>query len=61
MPLRLAARSVKLMTHDPTFGLDTFLLARTHSASQAAVNVFLQVVGGLLAVWVGYQFGAKTA
>jgi len=41
-----------------TFGLDTFLLARTHSAGQAALNVALQVVGGLAAVWLGYQLGA---
>jgi CrcB protein len=41
-----------------TFGLDTFLLARTHSAGQAALNVALQVVGGLVAVWLGYQLGA---
>jgi len=43
-----------------TFGLDSFLLTRTHSAGQAAVNIALQVVGGLLAVWVGYSLGAKT-
>jgi fluoride exporter len=43
-----------------TFGLDTFLLART-SAGQAALNVALQLVGGLMAVWVGYQFGTRTA
>lgn len=42
-----------------TFGLDTFLLARTDSVGQAAFNVALQVVGGLLAVWVGYSLGAK--
>jgi CrcB protein len=40
-----------------TFGLDTFLLSRTHSAGYAALNVAAQVVGGLLAVWVGYQLG----
>ena len=38
------------------FGLDTFVLARTQP-SQAAVNVAVQVIGGLLAVWFGYQFG----
>ncbi len=42
-----------------TFGLDTFLLTRTHSAGQAAVNVAIQVAGGLVAVWLGYQVGAK--
>ena len=44
-----------------TFGLDTFLLMRTHSAGQAAINVAVQVAGGLLAVWVGYLVGARTA
>ena len=38
-----------------TFGLDTFLLARTHSAGCAALNVGLQVLGGLAAVWLGYR------
>ena len=42
-----------------TFGLDTFVLMRTHSAAQAAVNVIVQVAGGLFAVWVGYQLGAR--
>ena len=42
-----------------TFGLDTFLLTRTHSAGPAAVNVVIQVIGGLVAVWFGYQIGAK--
>jgi len=41
-----------------TFGLDTFLLARTHSVSQAALNVAIQVVLGLVAVWVGYEIGS---
>ena len=40
-----------------TFGLDTFLLARTHSISYALLNVGGQVIGGLLAVWVGYAMG----
>ena len=40
-----------------TFGLDTFLLARTHSIGQAAVNVVLQVAGGLVVVWLGYHLG----
>ena len=42
-----------------TFGLDTLLPVRTHSAGPAAVNVAIQVVGGLAAVWLGYQVGAK--
>jgi CrcB protein len=38
-----------------TFGLDTFLLVRTHSPGAALLNVTLQVVGGLAAVWLGYR------
>jgi CrcB protein len=41
-----------------TFGLDTFVLARTHSVGSAAFNVAVQVAGGLVAVWVGYRMGA---
>jgi fluoride ion exporter CrcB/FEX len=41
-----------------TFGLDTFLLGRTDSAGQAVVNVAVQVIGGLVAVWLGYLAGA---
>ena len=44
-----------------TFGLDTFALARTQSMSQAAINVGLQVVGGLAAVWAGYYLGGRGA
>ena len=40
-----------------TFGLDTFLLSRTHSAGQAGMNVVAQVAGGLVAVWIGYHAG----
>jgi CrcB protein len=40
-----------------TFGLDTYLLARTHSAGLALINVGSQVIGGLAAVWIGYQMG----
>jgi CrcB protein len=43
-----------------TFGLDTLVLARTTSVSQAVLNVAMQVVGGLAAVWVGYVIGART-
>ena len=43
-----------------TFGLDTFLLARTHSAGQAGLSVAIQVVGGLAAVWLGYHLGARS-
>lgn len=41
-----------------TFGLDTFVLARTHTTTAAAMNVAVQVVGGLLAVWAGYLAGS---
>jgi CrcB protein len=41
-----------------TFGLDTFTLTRANAPIQAALNVAVQVVGGLLAVWVGFQLGA---
>jgi fluoride exporter len=40
-----------------SFGLDTFVLARTHSIGQAALNVAVHVIGGLAAVWVGYLLG----
>ena len=42
-----------------TFGLDTFVLARTQSVPQAALNVAVQVIAGLAAVWVGYYLGAR--
>jgi CrcB protein len=41
-----------------TFGLDTFVLARTQSAGQAAVNVLAHVAGGLLVLWLGYRLGS---
>lgn len=40
-----------------TFGLDTFTLSSTHSPGSAALNVVLQVVGGLAAVWLGFRLG----
>lgn len=40
-----------------TFSLDTLVLARTHSFGYAALNVSLQVAGGLGAAWVGYRIG----
>jgi fluoride exporter len=42
-----------------TFGLDTFMLARTHSSSAAFANVAIQLVGGLAAVWAGHALGLK--
>jgi len=44
-----------------TFGLDTFLLAKTNALAEAALNVALQVGGGLIAVWLGYQLGLAKA
>lgn len=38
-----------------TFGLDSFILGRSHSAGLAVFNVAGQVAGGLLAVWIGYH------
>jgi CrcB protein len=43
-----------------TFGLDTYLLTRTHSTRLAFVNVAAHVLGGLLAVWAGYHIGSRT-
>ena len=40
-----------------TFGLDTFLLSRTHSPGYAVANVAAQVIGGMLALWAGYRWG----
>ena len=42
-----------------TFGLDTLVLARSHSAVYAVANVAAQVGGGLIAVWAGYQLGGR--
>jgi CrcB protein len=40
-----------------TFSLDTLLLARTHSIGYAAINIGLQVIGGLAAAGFGYRAG----
>jgi CrcB protein len=40
-----------------TFSLDTLVLARTQPA-HALLNVMLQVIGSLAAVWLGYRSGA---
>lgn len=37
-----------------TFGYETFMLVRDAEPFKAAASVTLHVVGGLLAVWVGY-------
>jgi CrcB protein len=44
-----------------TFGLDTFVLTQAHSGAQAFLNVAVQVIGGLLAVWAGYALGLARA
>jgi CrcB protein len=44
-----------------TFGLDTFTLTQTHSGTYAILNLALQVIGGLLAVWAGYAIGLARA
>jgi len=41
-----------------TFGLDTFVLARTQATPLAAVNVIAQVAGGLLVLWIGYRLAS---
>src|SRR5688572_17486146 len=43
------------------FGLDTFLLSRTHSTGQAVINVAVQAIGGLAVLWLGYQLGMSKA
>ena len=42
-----------------TFGLDTFLLERTHSWPAALANIAIQVIGGLAAVWAGHELGLR--
>jgi CrcB protein len=42
-----------------TFGLDTFTLAQTHSSQAAMLNVAANMIGGLMAVWIGYFLGAR--
>ena len=41
-----------------SFGLDTFTLFRANMFGAALLNVGAQVIGGLLAVWLGYAFGS---
>jgi fluoride exporter len=41
-----------------TFGLDTFLLLRTHGSALALWNVAGHLGGGMLAVWIGYHLGS---
>jgi len=44
-----------------SFGLDTFTLMQSHSGAYAFLNVAMQVIGGLLAVWIGYALGLVRA
>ena len=44
-----------------SFGLETLFLARGGSVGTAALNVAVQVGGGLVATWLGYQLGARPA
>jgi CrcB protein len=43
-----------------TFGLDTYMLAQTHSSQAALLNVAANMIGGLMAVWIGYAVGVRT-
>jgi CrcB protein len=40
------------------FGLDTLMLMRSNSPGSAAANVLVQVLGGVLAVWLGFSLAA---
>jgi CrcB protein len=42
-----------------TFGLETLVLGRTQSPQSAALNVAIQVAGGLAAVWLGYRMAVR--
>lgn len=44
-----------------SFGLDTFTLTQSHSGAYAFLNVAMHVIGGLLAVWIGYALGIVRA
>ena len=37
------------------FGYETFILIRDKKITQALANIFIQVVVGILAVWLGYS------
>jgi fluoride ion exporter CrcB/FEX len=36
------------------------MLTRGGSLGPAVLNIALQVAGGLIVVWLGYQFGARS-
>jgi CrcB protein len=42
-----------------TFGLDTYMLVQTHSPQAALTNVAASMIGGLVAVWIGYALGVR--
>jgi CrcB protein len=42
-----------------TFGLDTYTLVQTHSGQAALMNVAASMIGGLVAVWIGYAVGVR--
>lgn len=44
-----------------SFGLDTLTLTQSHSNGYAFLNVAIQVIGGLFAVWAGYALGVAKA
>ena len=43
-----------------TFGLDTMLLARSHTAGMAVLNVLAHLAAGIGAVYIGYAIGSAT-
>ena len=42
-----------------TFGLDTHMLIQTHSSRAALAYVAANMIGGLVAVWLGYAIGVS--
>ena len=42
-----------------TFGLDTHMLVQTHSSHAALAYVGANMIGGLIAVWLGYAMGVR--
>lgn len=44
-----------------TFGLDTHTLIQTHSSHAALAYVAANMIGGLVAVWLGYAMGLRAA
>ena len=44
-----------------TFGFDTFAMIRSGHLGYAIANVLISVIGGVLAVWIGYRAVLKIA